>query len=285
MIAASHLSRASSSYIGSDLEFHFHDLPKKADILSAELRLFKTVAAAPGIDTVRKCHITISQLSEGKEVTLMTRETTALRSGWETFNLTQLIEGARQNTEVRLKVRITGAFGQAGPYPPSMQQKFINKLQPLLVVYLAQYNSNEADHEWEKLIASTLKQLNKHHTPEPKLLSRHDREAVEGGDDNAKQGNCSIKNMSVNFTELGIDIVLPEVLNLKSCSGICSPVHSIKKAHTLIKYYLHVRLGLPLHLCCVPDKFDAIRVLAKKRNGSIVLETYPHAMVKKCTCL
>jgi hypothetical protein len=314
--AASPIPRSSSSYIESDLEFHLQDLPKNEHVLAVHLRLFETFPRRQQeLKQVNKCDITITQLSEGGEDTLAERPTAVrLRHALETFNLTQLTEGAIQNGKIRLKVKVKGAFGHAGPYSPSMQQRFINSLDPLLVVYLIQHNSSENQEEWQKLITSALsKKLNKHHPDSTVGLRQHrtPRAAIRRGrnvptvqvretatatkrhqeaeDKTAKKAQkkaCSLDNLTIDFNELNFSrIIAPKHVNLRSCSGSCSKFNpSYTKSHTLFKLIHHAVFGIRLQVCCIPETYESMRVLIKTDNGSLSIRKYENAIAKSCSC-
>lgn len=298
--ASSRLAITPSSYIGTDLEFRFQHLPKKEDILSAQLRLFKSVTDIHVTDRVRTCSITISKLSDGQEVTVLRRETTALRSGWEIFNVTQLIESRRQDADVKLVVRVRGAFGKRGPYTPSEQQRFIDRLQPLLVVYLGRHPqmSNEThqisatkEEPWYRALPVKIKRLPKEHVADSQMLSRHERRAAYSGNsgDAATESHlCGLRRRSITFRAVGMRrVIFPKTININDCSGACDVGTDRNKqlnltSHTVMKYLLAKKANVPDRICCVPTSFDKASLLIAEK-GSFELKPV-NIIATSCGC-
>ena len=126
---------------------------------------------------------------------------------------------------------------------------------------------------------------------------------------NSASDACHIEDFTINFADLGLsDIVTPESVNIRRCSGSCSHSHLKESQHQHLatnhaKIMASAKLKHTIQLskngsspysvepkepCCSPVEYDAMYVLkeqhTRETDFAIELKLYPNFVVKSCGC-
>ncbi|XP_069126387.1 bone morphogenetic protein 2-like [Argopecten irradians] len=97
-----------------------------------------------------------------------------------------------------------------------------------------------------------------------------------------ESGACRLQPWTVDFGEMGLDIIIPTSYEANVCVGSCDTLvdQSTSKCHTYLKSLHHT-----MTFCCVPITYNPLSIIHMDLQGTISFAHLENMQVASCGCV